>query len=187
MSDNFASRHDGGEIDFSPAKATNFRIFIREFPTVAFFTTDALVPAVNLSQAPMNTPFGRFNLSDNTIEFDPLTIGFTVDENLRSYTEIYEHVTKYANPNGPAEPGGEQFAFDIFIQALDNNKNPVVTFKLIGCRPISIGQIVYNTQDEQNNNLVSDVTIVMDWIQVVKNSDEIPSGIEDAQSYTIPR
>lgn len=174
----------GGVIDNSPARATNFRVFISQFPHIAFFTTDAMVPGVNLPEVPANYSSGNVYLSDNVVDFDLMTIGFIVDEHFNSYMEIYRYIMDYANPLGDRKE--EMDVIDIDIQGLDNNKNPAVLFKLTDCRPTSLGQITYDTQDEQNNQLVSDVTFRFDMMKVIPTSDVIPTGFDSIEGNQIP-
>lgn len=174
----------GGVIEHSPARATNFRIFISEFPNIAFYTTDAMVPGVNLAEMQADYATGQVYLSDNKVEFDQLTIGFIVDEFFNSYLEIYQYFIDYANPVGDREPVINKV--DIDIQGLDNNKNPAILFQLKDCRPTTLGEITYDTQDEQNNQLVCDVTFRFDWMKVTKTSDVLPTGLDSVEGESVP-
>lgn len=174
----------GGVIEHSPARATNFRPFIAEFPNVAFHMTDAMIPAVNVPEMSVPYSSGPSYLSDNKVDFELLTLGFTVDEHFNSYIEIFQWFMDMASPVGGREENVEPV--EITIVALDNNKNPTVHFKFSECRPTALGQITYDTQDEQNNQLVSDITFRYDMMRIVRAGEELPTGLDSAAGEMIP-
>lgn len=167
----------GRGIDHSPARATNFRVFISRFPNIAFYTTDSMVPAVNVPEVLLEYSSGPAFLNDNKVEFEVFTLGFIVDELFESYQEVFEYFMDVASPVENRKKIIEPI--DIHIQALDNNKNPIITFTLTEAIPTALGQITYDTQDEGNTQLVCDITFRYDRMKMTRKSIDIPTGLDN--------
>lgn len=176
---------DPREIEYSSAKATNFRVFINAFPYLSFYTTDAMVPGINLAGTKIQSPTGSINISDNKIEYDPITLGFIVDEQYNSYKEVYNWMLKHGSPTSGRKQNSEIEPVEVYIVALDNNKNPVITFKYVNVRPVSLGELTLNVQGE-NEVVTCDVTCMYTYVQIETKTSDIPTNISEAGGALMP-
>ena len=164
--------------EFSEAHATNYQIYINQFPNLQFYVTDSFVTSVNLGNFDVPSNSLDIQMSDNKINFDPVTLSFIVDEYFRSYIDIYQWMMNMANPaDSLREPDAVVNPQDIHMKILDNNKQPIITFKYISARPIGLDQIVFDTQDENNTVLTSAATFVFDYMLMEQHFGEIPSTL----------
>lgn len=164
--------------EFSEAHATNYQIYINQFPNLQFFVTDAFVTSMNLANFDAPHHSGQLQMSDNKVQYDPITFSFIVDEYFRSYIDIYKWMLALADPiDELREPDSVVQPQDIFMKILDNNKNPIITFKYVRARPIGLDQIVFDTQDEGNTVLTSAATFVFDYMTMDTHFGVVPTSL----------
>ena len=73
----------------------NFDLQINKLPKTKYFCTGVTLPGVNFSEA-LHTHTLAINsyLPGDKIEFDPLTVKFVVDEDMKNYQEIFDWIMK---------------------------------------------------------------------------------------------
>jgi len=152
---------------------------------VSFFTTDIMVPGINLAGTKIQAPTGSVNISDNKIEYDPVTVGFVIDEYYNSYKEIYEWILKHGSPTSGRQMNPQIEPVNIYVIALDNNKKPVINFQFLDVRPVSLGELTYNSQGD-NEVLTCDVTCMYTYLQIRTRLDDLPDNITDASGALMP-
>jgi|TARA_Y100000296_G_scaffold80453_1_gene105989 hypothetical protein len=72
------------------ASPTQFRFGIHQLPKVEFFTVQATLPAISLSDVVIPTPYKSIPIMGDQLSYDNLSIGFIVDEYLENYLSIHE-------------------------------------------------------------------------------------------------
>ena len=72
-------------LDYS--SPTQFRFLINQLPKVQYFTTEASVPGITLTEGQFNTPLKDIELLGDKLTYEDLTIKFIVDENQRKNTK----------------------------------------------------------------------------------------------------
>ena len=83
-------------LDYS--SPTQFRFLINQLPKVQYFTTEASVPGITLTEGQFNTPLKDIELLGDKLTYEDLTIKFIVDENLENYIEMNKWITAIGFP-----------------------------------------------------------------------------------------
>ena len=80
------------------ASPTQFRFLINQLPKVEYFTTEANIPGITLSEGTYATPLKDIPILGDKLTYDDLTITFIVDENLENYIEMHTWLTGIGFP-----------------------------------------------------------------------------------------
>jgi hypothetical protein len=76
-----------------------FRFAIKRLPGVNYFCQAATIPAVSMSPVQSPTPFAAVPRPGDRITYDPLSIIFKVDEDLKNYFEIQKWLEGLGHPD----------------------------------------------------------------------------------------
>jgi hypothetical protein len=76
-----------------------FRFAIKRLPTVNYFCQSVAIPAVTVGVAEVPTPFASLARPGDRIIYDPLTLTFRVDEDLKNYFEIQKWMEGLGHPD----------------------------------------------------------------------------------------
>lgn len=127
-----------------------FRFVIERLPHVTFFTQGVSLPGVNVTPVEKGTPFKAIYFSGDRLTYDQFSVTFRVDENMKSYREIYDWVLGLSFPDsfdqhaalGRAE---NKFYSDGSLLVMSNGKNPNILYKFKDMFPISLSAIDMDT------------------------------------------
>ena len=130
---------------------TSFRVVIdrQNYSNLRFFVQRVNHPGA--SNSPAEVPFSRIGgvpMPGNTMTYGSLTMDVLLDEDFKSYIEMYEWMlrlvnTKQVNARDAYSRSSSPTATysDIVITALSNSNNKNVEFKYRDCVPVSIGDV----------------------------------------------
>ena len=76
-----------------------FRFSIKRLPGVNYFCQGVSIPSVSINAIESPTPFSVIPRAGDRITYDPLTIKFKVDEDLRNYFEIQKWIEGLGHPD----------------------------------------------------------------------------------------
>lgn len=143
-----------------------FRFKMDRLPTVEYFLTQAEVPNITLGEYDENTPLTALPYPGDKLRFDPLTITFNVDEDLKNYKELFDYLNGLGYPESTAQykelrdqqrattTGQDQNIYsDASLILLTSSQNPNVNIRFQNMFPISLSAISLQSTD-------SDVTYV---------------------------
>lgn len=140
--------------DLSKSLNTNFSVVCNALPNVELFVTDAPVPDADSINATAHSRFGiSIPLHGDVVEYQPLVLGFIIDEYWHSYEEIYRHI--FAQNNYINVDRSEIRTFPIYVDILDNAKRPMLRFEFVDAFPISLGGIQLDHQGDGSVNVAS--------------------------------
>ena len=143
----------------------SFRLVLDRTPKVNYFLTGAEVPAVTLGEFDEETPLAALPYPGDKLRYDPLTINFNVDEDIRNYEELYswlqglgfpEDFQQYRNlrddPNRTTSFGQDANIYsDGSLILMTAAQNPNLNIKFKNMFPISLSAITLNTTDGDVN------------------------------------
>lgn len=147
-----------------------FRLVINRLPYVTFFVQMANIPGLTANPIAQGSPFNKFYVHGDTLDFGQFSIQIRVDENMESYTEIMnwliglnfpEKFSQFANLED-----GEGLYSDATLTMMTNSKNPNVEVKLINMFPISMGEIQFDITQPDITPAVVDVTFQLDRFEL---------------------
>ena len=137
---------------------TGFRVIIdrREYGTFQYFVTRVNHPGAQNQAA--ETPFSRISsvpFPGNTMTYGELTMDVILDEDFKSYIEIYDWMLQLVNEeqiadrrNFTSSQSPVPTYADIHVVALSNHNNKNVEFKYYDCIPVSVGDIPFDAQNQ---------------------------------------
>ena len=156
----------------------NFDLLIQKLPKTRYFCTGVNIPSINFSEALMDTKLAiQSALPGDKITFDPLTVKFVVDEDMKNYQEIFNWImalgpgsdtddfrtlvgstkstTGFDNRTGDyAEMYSDA---TLIVNTSSNNAN--IEFQFIYCFPTSLGAIEFATDAVEVEYAISDLTL----------------------------
>ena len=137
-------------------QGTSFRVIIdrRQYGTFQFFVSQVSHPGVQNAAA--ETPFpriGSFPLPGNTMSYGELTMQVLLDEDFKTYTELYDWMLRLVNEDQLANTMTSSNSAiptysDIHVIALSNHNNKNVEIHYKDCVITGLGDINFSAQDQ---------------------------------------
>jgi hypothetical protein len=134
-----------------------FEFSLDRIPNLTFLVQSVNLPSIALQSTQVNSPFTALKVPGNIITFSSMNITFILDEDLRSWYELYDWITQLGNPKGfdkrgtlRGEPGANDHIYSdatLLIKTNSNNPNWKITFT--DMFPIDIGEIQFSTTENQ--------------------------------------
>ena len=127
--------------------------YILTFPRITstvFFCQSVNIPGITSGTPVQNTPFKDLNIPGDKLLYDDFQMEFLIDEELQSWTSIYDWMRGIAFPHEFAEYKNlnhqtrysenapyPQYA-DAELKLLSTTNQPLVSFKFHDCFPIAL-------------------------------------------------
>lgn len=152
--------------------------FIR-LPNMQFFCQTVNLPGINLSPIPRNTPFVDLQVPGEKLMYDPLSVTFLVDEDLRSWREIHDWMrgitfpTKFdeykdlAKQSPYANQKTPQYS-DAILVILDSNQRGNYRFIFKDAFPSSLAPFTLSTTLGPDSVMTADVTLTFSYFDIEK-------------------
>ena len=122
---------------------TGFRVIIdrENYPNLEFFAQSVDHPDVSTTAPTVAySRIGNVSLPGDALEYSELNIQFILDEDIKSYTELYNWIESLVNKNfvKPNSTSDVPTQADISVSILSshNNQNKRILYK--GCNPTSL-------------------------------------------------
>lgn len=133
-------------LNYLQPSAFKLSIDRKHYANLEFFCQTVLHPA--LSMNPVEVPYKRISsvpFAGDKLTFTELTCMIIVDENLNSYTEMYNWMNRLVETN-ETTPSNRLAAkppttADITLSILSSHNNTVRTIKYLDCLPVSLGDM----------------------------------------------
>ncbi|ADJ19465.1 gp3 tail completion and sheath stabilizer protein [Acinetobacter phage 133] len=157
---------------------TNFVLDVPDAGITEAFTGNvqsALIPGVRIpvTDTPTGTRgLGRAKLPGSTFEFDPLVCRFIIDENLKTWVELYRWMLSINNYLTLENEGWEEGVLPKFItlHILDNTKsNIIMSIHYYGAWISDLGEIEYNYTEESDVSVTCMATFQYKYFEIVYN------------------
>jgi len=174
---------------------TQFRFLINQLPKVEYFTTEANIPGITLSEIEYGTPLKNIPLLGDKLTYENLDITFIVDENLENYIEMHTWLTGIGFPkdrkqfadfrsttsNTPTIQRGESkdigdvrastpeiaMTSDAIMTILTNKNNPVVECRFRDVFPTSLSGLTYSQNQTDVEYLTASITFKYQIYEIV--------------------
>lgn len=134
---------------------SNFRFAIERAPYLSFFAQNVILPSISLGSNPMGTPFTDINYPGDHVEYDPLTVSFMVDEDLKGYIEMYNWIRGLGFPdsfdeykamltNENFKTRTDEVTSNIMLYAMTGARNLNIKYTFVDAFPTNVGPILFN-------------------------------------------
>lgn len=163
-------------------KPHRFSMHIPIFPDVTFSVQEATIPAVSLGVASYDNPLQDIHLPGEKLQYSPLPIRLMVDEELRTYTQLYGWMRREAFPDNKPDLASDAYGqarlpanvdpsmpmSPLYLLVLDSNNNPVIKFVFWYAFPISLGQLSFDTTEDGASYLYLDAEFAYTYFTIEK-------------------
>ena len=140
-----------------------FQFAIKRLPTVNYFAQGVSIPAISMNAIESPTPFAYVPRPGDRLTYDPLSITFKVDEDLKNYFEIQRWLVGLGHPDDLGQtrdlskdirnnsvgfrPVGNATTFvsDAVLSVLTSAKNLNVNIFFYDCFPISLTELAFSS------------------------------------------
>lgn len=181
MSDIQIASYDRPQLGLKPQR---FYFDVSMLPDVAFSVQSAVIPSVTLGVASYSNPMQDVQLPGEKLTYEPLQIKMMIDEELRTYVQLYGWMRELAFPIGatdiastvlanariPANSNPKMPTSDAHLIVLDSSNNPVLQFTFRGAFPIYLGDLKFDTTEDGNTYLYCDVEFAFTYFTIDKAS-----------------
>ena len=146
-----------------------FRFSLKRAPTLTYFTKGVSLPGINLGEIPLQNPFVKIPQPGDKLAFDPITLRFGVDENLKNYQEIYDWMVGLGFPESYAQSKHPQIDRQDFtdkadivsdgtLTVLTSGMNPSVEFTFKDMFPVALSTLPFSHDQADIEYMECDVT-----------------------------
>ena len=131
--------------------------FLR-IPGVNYFCQRVSIPGITLSTTNLSTPYANIPIEGDILEFEDLTIGFIVDEDMQNYLELYNWLQSLGFPDKYSQYDNETSSIksDMNILLHTNKSNPNYSIVFKDVFPVSLGTISFDTNATTLDPIVVD-------------------------------
>jgi len=149
---------------------TKFTFIVPNLPFARYFCQTVNWPSVSTSEVTIPTPFSETYRHGDKLVYEPLSITFLVDEDLRVWEETYNWLVSLTNPvnfksyfrNQQNKPG----YYDGIMTVNTNSNLPNVRIKYYNCHPITLSGIQFSTMSSADESPTADLTLRYDYFEI---------------------
>jgi len=145
-----------------------FRFVLNRTPNINYFTYSVPIPTLTLGDYDISTPFATLPYPGDKLRYEPLSIRFRVDEDLKNYLEIHNWLVSLASPESfdqSAYTSRSSSAFkngDIFsdgsLIVMTSNQNPNIRIDFKDLFPVSLTELTFDASISDIQYLEATVT-----------------------------
>lgn len=155
----------------------NYKFSVKKLPHINFFLQRANIPSLSIVSPSMPNPFVAIPLSGDHIQFGTLSISWKVDEQLKSYQEIFNWLMglgfakdykQYADL-AKKNKTGEGIISDISIVVTDSAKNPRFEFVFVDAFPTYLSDLNLDTTTMDVNYITASATFKYTYFEINRN------------------
>ena len=146
---------------------TKFIFTVPNLPFLNYYCQSVVFPGFSTSEVPVPTPFSATYRHGDTMQFDPLSLTFLIDEDMRVVEETFQWLSVLTNPTQFKEYA-PKFKEKYYDGVLIMNKNSNTTnfrVKFYNCHPVSFGSFQLSTTDTPSSTMIADLTFRYDYFK----------------------
>ena len=161
---------DRYRINHNLLEASKFLFVMPNAPYLNFFAQTAVLPGVTGNPSMQPTPLTDIWRVGDKLMYDPLTITFLVDEDLRVWEEVYnwlENIHNAMDDAGYAKAKKTTGVYtDLSMLFLKNSNNDNLSVRFHKAFPVSLSPVAMSSQDDASTTLTADITLYYDIFKI---------------------
>lgn len=131
----------------------NFRMFIKRSPTLSYFCNRVNVPGLILPATEYATPNLAIPIYGDKVVFNPLTVTFKVDEDLKNYFEIHswmralgnaDDTNNFAALKAVPQYTGAGLMSEILVSILSSARRSNFNLTYYDCFPVNLSDLNFD-------------------------------------------
>ena len=136
----------------NPLQPTKFLLTFARIPATQYFCQEVNIPGVTLGEVDRATPFLDMYSPGTKLKYDPLDVTFMVDEELRSWRDMYNWFISSADPDGyekrdhNRELQQNKHLSDATLTILSALNNPIARIQFVNVFPLTMSEIKFDTK-----------------------------------------
>lgn len=148
-------------------QSMKYTFTIPKLPFANYFCQTVIFPGVATAEVLQPSPFSPVYRHGDTLQFDPITISFLIDEDMRVWEESLQWLSVLTSPSKfkEFEPKFKEKYYDAILTINTNSNVPNVRIKFFNCHPISLGSIQFSSTDTQDITPFADLTLRYDYFK----------------------
>ena len=136
-----------------------FQFSIHKVPNIVYFCQSAILPGMKFGEVEQPTIFSHpIKVPVGSVRFDPLILGFKVDENLTNWLEIHNWMKSNSNYVSDSQVPYSEQASDGILLLTNSSYKPKIKVVFKRLFPILLGGIEFNTNNPDAKEAQSTVT-----------------------------
>lgn len=160
---------------------TKYILTFDRIPSIQYFCQEVNIPGVSIGTAEYATPILNLKMPGTKISYENLNITFLVDQNLKTWNELYNWFRNIASPKSTEERGtlsettkmygvvGKKYNYEsdatLSILTASNNINLKINF--LNIFPLSLTGINFNTTQSAEDFIKCTATFNYDYFDII--------------------
>jgi hypothetical protein len=144
-----------------------------------YFCQSVNLPGVSVGQAPINFPSLDVYAPGNKIAYNNFNIEFIVDEELKTWQQMYNWFLSFASPEGTDDRNlkteiqnnykrqQKKEYSDATLTILSALNNPILRIEFTNMFPVSLSDVIFDTKLSADDIVTADVTFVYESFKFV--------------------
>ena len=151
-------------------QSTKYTFVIPNLPFARYFCQSINLPGVTSNEIEVATPYSSTYRHPTKMAFEPFSISFLIDEDIKVWEETYKWIVSLTRPESNKQyvkyRNKDASPYHDGILTLNTNANiPNIRIKFKNVFPVSLGGIQFGTTVSADNTLTADVTFRYDTFE----------------------
>lgn len=154
---------------------TKFHFIMPNLPFAKYFCQSAIIPGVSTSPVKVENPFSATWRHGDKMVFEPITITFLVDEDLRVWEETYNWFVGLTFPENFdqykrfGKPNPSQDIYYDGILTVNTNANlPNLRINFLNCHPISLSGLEFSSSGSAEETITATLSLRYDYYKITR-------------------
>jgi hypothetical protein len=152
----------------------------KRIPNFTFFLQSVNLPGISMNEIYRHTPFADIMIPGDKAQYDTLNTAFLIDEDTRSWFEIYnwlhslakvENFNEYKDlidKNGGKQNYSLATTSDATLTILNNNNQPAIRASLVGVFPTMLSSLNFDSAQDASVTMVGDATFRFSYYTITR-------------------
>lgn len=151
-------------------QSTKYTFVIPNLPFARYFCQSINLPGVTSSEIEVATPYSSTYRHPTKMAFEPFTISFLIDEDIKVWEETYKWIVSLTRPESNKQyvkyRDKDASPYHDGVLTVNTNSNiPNIRVKFKNVFPVSLGGIQFGTTVSADSTLTADVTFRYDTFE----------------------
>ena len=138
-----------------------FRFQLNRAPNVEYFCQAATLPTISMTEILQPNPLAQIPRPGDRLSYEPFSLRFRVDENMKNYLEIHNWLIGLTAPNKLKQYAdlvkGPGILSDGSIMVLTSNQNPSIRIAFEDMFPLSLSPLAFDVTQTDIEYLEAEV------------------------------
>jgi hypothetical protein len=154
-------------------QSTKYNFVIPNLPFARYFCQSINLPGVTSNEVEVPTPFSNTYRHPTKMSYEPFTISFLIDEDIRVWEETYKWIVSLTRPESGSQyiksVNKDASPYQDGILTINTNANiPNIRIKFHNVFPVNLSGIQFGTMNSADTTPTADLTFKYDLFEIVR-------------------